>query len=819
MKLRIVAFLLLIFLSVNVAAAEYPYFIQDSSKLWIPVDLEGSSNQTLYVLKTDGYAPDGHAAFPVFFDDFPGTSLNVTKWSTVPSGYTVSDSVLSITAGNLYSADSWGQGYGLIGYGAIAPSNNNDFGLRSSTPQWARFILSSTTYTASSYVSANSVTSIGSIYNGDHLWDIQRTTSTNTYLIDGTVVATHSSQVSTENTNIRMNHYSGTTSFDWMAIRKCTLNKPTISIIDAGEYYVIEIQNNEATALTDYQIEIDANDLNILSSNESLLISDSPPYPEITVSLSAPTNDSIVSSNTLQYNITGSGNLSATVYIDSNPVWSGPVSDGLNQITPTLSQGTHEWYVNASATVDEDTVYNTSETWSFTYDTIDPSPSASISPDANNIADGTTVQTHIKWSDTNLKNAFFYVNYGSGYTFEDSITFTSSDQWFNTSINTTGLAGDSISWYQIAYDEAGNSHTYSDSFNVVMSELNIYVYDERTGQSILPSNVVVYNDNLSKEAIISDSTNVSSLSYDGLTTDKYIVQVSANGYYSRRAIMLVDITSLSELDVYLPSESEDVIYDNFKIIDNTLGFDNKDIILRLEKPLPNGTDIIYSSYFDFAGTTATYLIATDQYILSVVTPEQTISYGWLTPDPDGEIQITINEYEFEKHNEWLNYTYTETNTSVAFDYGSSKPVSFASLIITTDDGNEVYNVNASTDSGSFIHNFAENGTYTVNVSVGADDGDIFTVQRYMEIGKTDKRDFFPDSYSMLLKSIVVLFAMIIGVIALSSYRADLSAAWVFLTYGFSVYQEWVFGNAITVAIIGLIALAAIKRFHKRESRM
>ena len=68
-------------------------------------------------------------------------------------------------------------------------------------------------------------------------------------------------------------------------------------------------------------------------------------------------------------------------------------------------------------------------------------------------------------------------------------------------------------------------------------------------------------------------------------------------------------------------------------------------------------------------------VATDQYILYVITPDQTIAYGWLTPDADGEIDIIIGAYDFDTEEEWLEYSYSETNTSVTFEYDSEETVS------------------------------------------------------------------------------------------------------------------------------------------------
>jgi len=506
------------------------------------------------------------------------------------------------------------------------------------------------------------------------------------------------------------------------------------------------------------------------------------------------------------------GNFSATVYVDSSAVWSGAVSSGLNQITPSLSQGPHSWYVVASATVGEDTVQNTSQTWTFTYDTLDPAPySVVVSPDADNIAVGTTVNTRIRWSDTNLDYAQFYVNYGSGFVLEDSITFTSSLQWFNTSIDTTGYVGETITWKQVAYDDAGNSYIYSDSFAVVLNALNIYVYDEGTGAQILPSNVVVYNEDISQEATISNITKVASLTYTNLTTGKYIVNVGAEGYYPRRAIMLVDVTSLSELNVYLPSENETVIYNTLKIIDNSMKYSYDQMIVRIDKPLQTGTETVFSSYLDFAGTTATYLIATDQYILYIITPEETLTYGWLTPDADGQIDITLNGITVKPYyDSWYSYNYSVSGGLVNLDYSSTDDISHANFIISNSTA-EKYNVSASTNTGSFNYAITSNETLTIYFELVREDGAAFS-NFWIIPGSEAEKSVFPESYPQWLKNSVVTALAILCILGFSSYRVEVGMALgvgiVGLAYLWGEYEI----NQSTGYTISLMAFITIIEF-------
>jgi hypothetical protein len=626
---------------------------------------------------------------------------------------------------------------------------------------------------------------------------------------------------------------SGTTLTDYAGTNDGTINGATwvetvvtdtsavsTTVTDMGSYYEISVTNNEATDLTDYQVQIDASSLGITSDTESWKFYENPD-PEVFVNLTSPADNSYINHSNFTFNITGSADINAILYIDDVARWN---DTSITNITSTanisgLTEGSHQWYVNASATGNNTTVYNNSDVWTFTYDVTDPNSSiVDVSPDTNNVANETTVQTNIKWSDANLKNASFYVDTGSGYTLNETTTFTLSN-WFNTTIDTTGLVGNVVSWKQVAYDEAGNSYTYSDSFNVIESELNIYVYDEKTGEQILPESVVVYNENLSREATIAETTKVASLGYEGLESAKYIVSVDADTYYQRNSIVNVDITSLTELNVYLPSENETVIFDKFILSDNTNTYEESNCVLRLDKPLPNGTDTVYSTYFDFDGTASTYLIAADQYLLYIETPDKTINYGWLTPDSDGEININLQDITYNKYyNDWLDYAFISDNETqtISLEYDSEYPVNDVLFTVQSKD-EELYNSSMDTDTGSFTFVTGADGEYIASVEIDTPD-ETFNRDWVVTFGNPDQVQFFPDSYPDWLKSVIVLCIIIAFALALSAYRADLAAVSTALIYGAGVYNDWVPGNEYTVSIIAIIAVGALIKFQRKHER-
>lgn len=849
MKIRFGLALLLFLCCINVAAAvEYSYWIEDTNAVWIPINVQGNSNTTMYVEKTAGYTPS-IADTMIFGDEFNG---DLSQWDTIKRGAAgtavITDGALVLTPGST-NYDGIGinsktgilaNGYmiesrlysGAVRYNQLGTGNITGFITSTTMPAGTNGYLAviDTDRAGGLFKAGTSTGALVSLtdYPARNTWFTSRirydASGQNGYTLNSgsEITASDTTYLSTDKKvwigNGFYSGYGGGLKCDWIFVRKYVENEPTATVTDMGTYYVIEIHNNEATALTGYQVAIGASELDISSSAESIKISDVPPYPEVEVTLTSPASGSYVADNTLGFTISGMGNFSAIAYVDSSAVWSGAVTTGLNQITPSLSQGSHSWYVVASSTVGEDTVQDTSDTWTFTYDTIYPSPSTVIiSPDADNIAVGTTVNTRLRWSDTNLDSAEFYVNYGAGYILEDSITFTGSPQWFNTSIDTTGYVGQSITWKQVASDEAGNSYIYSDSFAVVLNALNIYVYDEKTGVQILPSNVVVYNEDISQDATISGVTKVASLTYTNLASGKYIVNVAAEGYYTRRAIMMVDVTSLSELNIYLPSTNETIIYDTFKLSDNTRIYEPTDIVIRLDKPMPTGTDTIFSSYFDFAGSAATYLIASDQYVLYIITPEATYNYGWLTPDPDGQIDININRFTFETVEEWIQYTYNESQSGVSFSYSSTEPISTAYMIVNKD-GVEDYNATATTVSGQFTYLFSEDGIYTIEVRVISQDNLQFIRNSVVQVGAGKTINPFPAGYTLALKSVVVAFIIVVGMLASSSYRADLACMYGAAVYAFAVYQDWCIGNAYTVSIVGIIAVAAIVKFQRKHER-
>ncbi|WP_048137016.1 hypothetical protein, partial [Methanosarcina sp. 2.H.T.1A.3] len=108
----------------------------------------------------------------------------------------------------------------------------------------------------------------------------------------------------------------------------------------------------------------------------------------------------------------------------------------------------------------------------------------------------------------------------------------------------------------------------------------------------------------------------------------------------------------------------------------------------------------------------------------------------------------------------------------------------------------------------------------VHIIVESESGLQYIRNSVIEIGDVQLQDvdLFPESYSLLLKSIIVYFLIMAGALASSSYRTDMAAAWIAVSYGFATWQEWCYGNLVTVSLIGLMAIIVIARFQKKNSR-
>ena len=329
-KIILLSFVFLFFLvSVSsVFATTYPYWIEHDENgnainyVWTKVDLTANGDTTLCVSKQAGYSPNGNQVFD-FFDDFDGSSLDTSKWlvHTKDSTYSVSNGKLifdvstanNFGGGNVVSKYSTNYNNVIIttlcmqeNYYHTAPGML--VGMTISTPQyddayygnikqdfyWANLWMDDNNgnyFQDSYYDGSNNLHTLGSqvatVSGKYYLMSLKRIGSTSIALFDNIDDNTHYS-LTLNNLPIKTYAYpalevgdaysgGGLKYFDYVFVRKYTANAPTVTVTDKGSYYKVDIHNNEATALTDYQIGIPVSSLGVTSESESLYITNQPP--------------------------------------------------------------------------------------------------------------------------------------------------------------------------------------------------------------------------------------------------------------------------------------------------------------------------------------------------------------------------------------------------------------------------------------------------------------------------------------------------------------------------------------------------------------
>ena len=288
---------LMFFLVSSVSATDYPYWIEHDenanpvNNVWIKLNLSASSTKTIYAFKKEGYSPDGDSVFE-FFDDFEGTSVDTNKWSsnsgTVSnSKYQVVNTITATIPINQYIITWYGKrsttGYevwfGIGNWDERTP----DGGYASWRDYYAggtkkRFTIEHTAWEESTYDyssdSTNSWYQFNLILTNSNInWKLF--TKTGSSLIDYST--TKSASLTDVNTLYFVKDPDRDVTdmqFEYISVRKYTSNEPSITVTDMGTYYKIDITNNEATDLTNYQVAIPINDLNVTSTTESIKFTD-----------------------------------------------------------------------------------------------------------------------------------------------------------------------------------------------------------------------------------------------------------------------------------------------------------------------------------------------------------------------------------------------------------------------------------------------------------------------------------------------------------------------------------------------------------------
>lgn len=297
----------------------YPFWIEHDENgnpinyVWVKVDsIPAGGMKTIYATKESGYNPNGDDVFELF-DDFE--TLNTSKWGVK----TYSTGVVDVTNGilrlapeanttnsaSIYSLNTFKNNYELVVYRKPTDEHYWDIGFATTTDYSTTIhhFPSSSGYAldVQSPVSGAATYDVY-IYYGGYLAYVQAggLTALNIYqrisagyLSNGKLYFKNEVpgypgwNISTTNTALLNTNkhlvifqgeyytgYGGTSYVDWAFVRKTTINEPAVMVTNSGSYYQIDITNPGTSTLTNYQIAIPTNVLNITSATESIKFAD-----------------------------------------------------------------------------------------------------------------------------------------------------------------------------------------------------------------------------------------------------------------------------------------------------------------------------------------------------------------------------------------------------------------------------------------------------------------------------------------------------------------------------------------------------------------
>jgi len=213
------------------------------------------------------------------------------------------------------------------------------------------------------------------------------------------------------------------------------------------------------------------------------------------------------------------------------------------------------------------------------------------------------------------------------------------------------------------------------------------------------------------------------------------------------------------------------------------------------------------------------LIADDSYLLYIITPDSTLNFGWLNPDPDGTIEIVLQEVELQDYyDDWLQVEVTFNNDTrlINLEYESDTSISSANFSILKD-GVEVYNATAATITGSFNYNAVDDGSYIVQFDIVRTDGETFSNAWTYRYGTVDV-DFLPENTPQWLSNLIVAAAALMSLLAFGSYRADMAAILSVGIIGLGSVFGWIDIPAVALSLLILVAASAVINFQRKEER-
>ena len=201
--------------------------------------------------------------------------------------------------------------------------------------------------------------------------------------------------------------------------------------------------------------------------------------------------------------------------------------------------------------------------------------------------------------------------------------------------------------------------------------LRVSLKDESTGELINSDggNVSILNYNIEIKLPFDRITKNAVLFYANMNTSQYgefYLFASPQNYYPRKLIVNIQDGTYLETSMYFPSTSANVIHQTFTFKDPIGKYPPQDVILSIKKPFESGSKPVFQSYFDSSGKTNTYLILDNNYIVDLITPSETVSKGWITPDPSGTVLVELNTIKLSP-----SYTAVQKDVKYNFVYSNS----------------------------------------------------------------------------------------------------------------------------------------------------
>lgn len=213
----------------------------DNATVWFEVrDNMTSSNVTIYLYYGKAgasSASNGEQTF-LFFDDFPGSSLNGSKWgsngapSVAGGSVTIEGSGEYIRTLGTYAADSAMRARASLTYTTQSRLGFHDTTNPASAPlaMFQNDFPVASKYNARTYVSGDENDDIGTAYQGTRVWEVMRrdTTDVRFFIDDAQVGTTHTSEVPTGNMYFGGSVFTdgGVAVIDWILLREWILSPP-----------------------------------------------------------------------------------------------------------------------------------------------------------------------------------------------------------------------------------------------------------------------------------------------------------------------------------------------------------------------------------------------------------------------------------------------------------------------------------------------------------------------------------------------------------------------------------------------------------------